>query len=157
MFNMNYDVFSPIPHCNQNTWNVFSMMNAVGLSFRIDMLEKYVSTEIGTHIGWDLGVLLALVSILIDFIIILWCFVGFWYLKLNFVYFCCLGKLPDWYDDTRRSNATEARFLNQFYFRQNNRSLDPFLVFDRARNFPSRRIFVSKIFQKIIQWPICAI
>ena len=61
------------------------MMNAVGLSFKIDMLEKYVSTEIGTHIEWDLVALLELVSVPTDFIIILWYFEGFWYLKWNFV------------------------------------------------------------------------
>ena len=55
-------LFSPIPHCNQNMWNVFLMMNAVGLSFKIDMLVKYVSTEIGIHTEWDLDALLVLVS-----------------------------------------------------------------------------------------------
>ena len=55
-------LFSPIPHCNQNTWNVFLMMNAVGLSFKIDMLVRYASTEIGIHTEWDLDALLVLVS-----------------------------------------------------------------------------------------------
>ena len=38
------------------------MTNAGGLSFKTDMLEKYVSTETGTHIEWDLDVPWALVS-----------------------------------------------------------------------------------------------
>ena len=68
-------LFSPIPHCNQNTSNVFLMMSGVGQSFKIDMLEKYASIEIGIHTEWDLDAPLELVSTYMVFHNNLWYFI----------------------------------------------------------------------------------